>query len=214
MGEPESRWLDDFATELLGWLELRRHQGVAVEELAGEVCARVSGALDALMATGHIDAEQERALRRRVAALADDATVSQPQTYLLDDAGGLVPDADPAPLVPVTPASALLRVVPVGRCVGLLGDERLTLVAAELWSDRVELSWFLPAAAEPAFPDWQLTDDAGTAYAVRSTGEDADADGVRGRVSFGPGLPPTARAFTVEVGVAGRTTARAEVALT
>ena len=212
MGEPESRWLDDFADELLAWVELRRAQGVDVGELAGEVCARVSGAVDALTATGQIDAEQERTLRRRVAAVADDATVSEPQTFELADDGELVPET-PAAVRPVVAPSALLRVVAVGRCVGLLADEPLTLLAVELWSDRVELVWFVATSAELVFPVWRLTDDCGTHYEVVSTAEDADARGVRGRVVFAPGVPPSATHLTGEVEVAGRTTARAEVAL-
>ena len=212
MGEPESRWLDEFADELLAWVELRRAQGVDVGELAGEVCARVSGAVDALTATGQIDAEQERTLRRRVAAVADDATVSEPQTFEVADDGVLVPETPPGS-AGVVASSALLRVVAVGRCVGLLADEPLTLLTVEMWSDRVELVWFVATGTDPVFPVWRLVDDAGTDYVVASTAEDADARGVRGRVVFIPGVPPPATCLTGEVEVAGRTTARAKVAL-
>lgn len=132
------------------WLERSllpslQHLPDASDDVPGELqvlmLLRAWGAVDALEETGVLDGEQ---LERARAALAEKGvTSSRTQVLAQSFVAGATARAANTPAPVEQEPEALHRVVGVGRVMGLVDDEPLTMLSVELWSRTVRAEFLL-----------------------------------------------------------------------
>jgi hypothetical protein len=132
------------------WLERSllpslQHLSDAGDDTPGELQAlmllRAWGAVDALEETGVLDGEQ---VERARAALAEKGVTSgRTQVFAQSFVAGATARAASTP-APIEQAPEVLhRVIGVGRVMGLVDDEPLTMLSVELWSRTVRAEFLL-----------------------------------------------------------------------